>query len=390
MLGRWVNLEAMVRIAMVGTRGVPASYSGFETFVEELGSRLVERQHRVTVYCRRHHIRYLGRSYRGMRLVSLPTVRNKYLDTIVHTTLSCLHLLPHPYDVVLLCIAGNSPAAFIPRLAGKRVALNVDGLDWTREKWPGPAKRYLRFAEWLATKSADTVVTDSRAVASYYRTDHRAEVCYIPYGTAARRMPPGETLARLGLEPGRYLLYVGRLVPENCAHHLVEAFGRLRPGVDMDPGMKCVVVGDAPYVDDYIADLKGRAGPNVVFPGYIFGDGYWELNCHAAAYVFPSQASGMHPALLEALACGNCVIVADTPTNLETAGDGALPYDHRGGAATLVERLRGVLNDAATRAAWGARARAHVAARYSWERTTDAYEDLFHQLIAPRAPGKVS
>ena len=379
-----------MRIAMVGTRGVPANYSGFETFVEELGTRLVERQHRVTVYCRRHQIRYRGRHYRGMRLVSLPTVQNKYLDTIVHTTCSCLHLLPHPYDIVLLCIAGNSPAAIIPRLAGKRVVLNVDGLDWTREKWPDAAKRYLRFAEWLATQFADTVVTDSQAVMRYYREDHNAEVCYIPYGTAERRLPPGETLARLGLEPGRYLLYVGRMVPENCAHHLVEAFGQLQPGRDMDPDMKCVIVGDAPYADDYIAELKRRAGPNVIFPGYVFGDGYWELNSNAAAYVFPSHASGMHPALLEALACGNCVIVADTPTNLETVGDAALPYAHQQGAAALVGRLREVLGDPAARAEWGARARAHIAARYSWERTTDMYEDLFRELVARRAPGLVA
>lgn len=369
-----------MRIAMVGTRGVPASYSGFETFVEELGARLVERGHRVTVYCRSHHIRYQDRDYRGMRLVALPTVRNKYLDTIVHTALACAHLLPRHYDIALVCIAGNSPAAFIPRLAGKRVAINVDGLDWTRDKWPGPAKRYLRFAEWLAPRSANAVVTDSRAVQAYYREDHAAAIDYIPYGTAERRVPPGETLARLGLEPGKYLLYVGRMVPENCAHHLIAAFRQLRPGVDMDPDMKCVVVGDAPYVDDYVAELKAQAGPDVIVPGYIFGDGYWELNNHAAAYVFTSQASGMHPALLEALACGNCVVVADTPTNLETVGDAALPYDHRRGAAALVERLREVLGDAACRAAWGERAHAHIAARYSWERTTDEYEALFARL----------
>lgn len=381
-MGAMGAMGALVRIAMVGTRGVPASYSGFETFVEELGARLVERRHQVTVYCRRHHVRYRGDHYRGMRLVSLPTVRNKYLDTIAHTAVSCFHLLPHDYDIVLICIAGNSPAAIIPRLAGVRVALNVDGLDWTREKWPGPAKRYLRFAEWLATKFAEAVVTDSRTVARYYREEYDAEAHYIPYGTAERRLPPGETLARLGLEPGRYLLYVGRLVPENCAHQLVEAFGRLRPGVDMEAGMRCVIVGDAPYADDYIAELKASAGPGVLFPGYIFGDGYWELNSHAAAYVFPSQASGMHPALLEALACGNCVIVADTPTNVETVGGAALRYDHRRGAAALAERLREVLVDPQARADWGARARGHIAAGYSWERTTDAYEALFGRLLA--------
>ncbi|MFN8517231.1 MAG: DUF1972 domain-containing protein [Chloroflexia bacterium] len=315
-----------MRIAMVGTRGVPATYSGFETFVEELGARLVERRHRVTVYCRRHHVRYRGRSYRGMRLVSLPTVRNKYLDTIAHTALSCLHLLPHAYDIVLMCIAGNSPAAIIPRLGGVRVALNVDGLDWTREKWPGPAKRYLRLAEWLATKFADAVVTDSRAVAAYYREEHKAEVEYIPYGTAARRPPPGATLARLGLEPGRYLLYVGRLVPENCAHHLVEAFGQLRPGVDMDAGMKCVA-GDAPYVDALIADLKGRVlGPNVLFLADFLRRWLLERIATAVLEIFAAVAPGMHPALLEALgSAGLCTIVADTPTTRDGRGVAAGP-----------------------------------------------------------------
>lgn len=376
-----------MRIAMVGTRGIPAGYSGFETFVEELGARLVERRHAVTVYCRRHHVRYRGRRYRGMALVSLPTIRNKYLDTIAHTALSCLHLLPGRHDIVLICIAGNSPAALIPRLAGKRVALNVDGLDWTREKWPAPAKRYLRFAERLATRTAHAVVTDSRAVAAHYRDAYGAATEYIPYGVAARRVPPGATLARLGLEPGNYLLYVGRLVPENCAHHLVAAFGQLRAAGEVPDGMRCVVVGDAPYADAYIADLKANAGPDVLFPGYLFGDAYWELNGNAAAYVFPSQASGMHPALQEALACGNCTIVADTPTNLETVGDAALPYDHRGGADALAARLREVLPDPAVRAAWGAKARAQIAARYSWEATTDAYEALFGRLIAGDAAG---
>jgi glycosyltransferase involved in cell wall biosynthesis len=158
----------------------------------------------------------------------------------------------------------------------------------------------------------------------------------------------------------------------------------------MDAGMKCVIVGDAPYVDDYIAELKGCAGPNVIFPGYIFGDGYWELNSHAAAYVFPSQASGMHPALLEALACGNCTIVADTPTNLETVGDAAIPYEHRCGAAALVEQLRAVLAEPEVRVAWGARARAHIATRYSWERTTDDYEALFARLLARGVSGEVA
>jgi len=140
-----------VKIALLGTRGIPASYSGFETCVEQLGKRLVERGHQVTVYCRSHHIQYPDSQYMGMRLVKLPTISNKYLDTIVHTFLSSIHALGQRYDVAIYFIAGNSPATWIPRIVGTKTILNVDGLDWRREKWPALAKKYIQFAEYLAT-----------------------------------------------------------------------------------------------------------------------------------------------------------------------------------------------------------------------------------------------
>ena len=368
-----------MRIAMVGTRGIPASYSGFETCVEELSARLVARGHHVTVYCRSHHVTHPGPTYRGAHLVMLPTIRNKYLDTLAHTVLSCLHLLRRRPDMVMMFIAGNGPATLIPRLAGLPVALNVDGLDWQREKWPGPAKRYLQFAEWFATKVAHAVVTDSRAVERYYLDRYGLATTYIAYGATAKLPPPGETLARLGLEPGRYILYVGRLVPENCAHHLIEAFARLRG--ELPPGMKAVIVGDAPYAADYIAALRASAGEDVLLPGYIFGDGYWELVANAHAYAFTSGASGTHPALLEAMACGNCVIANATPTNAEAGGEAILYYDGERGGADLAAQLRRVFADPHLPDTYGARAAQRVAERYTWDRITDEYEALFRRLV---------
>ncbi len=364
---------------MVGTRGIPASYSGFETCVEELSARLVERGHQVTVYCRSHHIAYPGDTYRGARLVKLPTIRNKYLDTIVHTTLSCLHLLCDRHDVVMMFIAGNGPVALLPRLAGMPVALNVDGLDWQRDKWPGPAKRYIQLAEWLATKFPHAVVTDSRAVQRYYRRRFGLETICIAYGATAKYLPPGETLARLGLEPGRYILYVGRLVPENCADHLIDAFAAL--GDDLPPGMKAVIVGDAPYATAYIDALHARAGDRIVLPGYLFGDGYWELTSNAYAYAFTSGASGTHPALLEAMAAGNCVIANATQTNAETGGDAILYYDGGLGGADLAAQLRRAFTEPTRCDDYGARAAQRVAARYNWDEITEQYLALFRTLV---------
>src|SRR4030042_2534747 len=153
-----------MKIALLGTRGIPASYSGFETCVEQLGERLVERGHDVTVYCRKHHITYQDDTYLGMRLVKLPTITNKYLDTIVHSFLSSMHALTQHYDIALYFIAGNSLVSWIPRMAGTKTLLNVDGLDWKREKWPWMAKKYIQFAEYLATILPNIYLTDSNIV----------------------------------------------------------------------------------------------------------------------------------------------------------------------------------------------------------------------------------
>jgi glycosyltransferase involved in cell wall biosynthesis len=367
--------RARLRIAMLGTRGVPASYSGFETCVEELGARLSARGHDVTVYCRVPHVSYSGSAYRGMRLVKLPTIRSKHLDTIVHTLLSSLHALVRPYDVALYFNVGNSPVTWLPRLAGQRVVLNVDGLDWKRKKWGRLARAYIRACERWAARFPHRMVTDSRRVQQYYREQRGAESTYIAYGAEPFSAPPGAHLARLGLSPGRYVLFVGRLVPENCAHHLVEAFD----GLSTDH--RCVIVGDAPYSADYIRALRSAGDPRVIFTGYLFGEGYRELLANASCFVETSEVGGTHPALLEAMAAARCVVVNDTPENLETIGDAGFSYPGDLGAAGLRTVLERLLKDPALVSAQGRRGRERVRTHYSWDGVTDTYERLFHELL---------
>lgn len=366
-----------MRIAFLGIRGVPASYSGFETCAEQLGQRLVERGHEVTVYCRSHHVKYQGSHYKGMRLVKLPTIRNKYLDTITHTFLSSLHALGQRYDVALYFIAGNSLVSWIPRLVGTKTILNVDGLDWKRDKWPPLAKRYIQFAELLAAKFPNLYLTDSEVVQAYYEERVGKKPHYVPYGSEVERMPPGETLARYGLEPQRYVLFVGRLVPENSAHHLVEAFR----GLDTD--LKCVIVGDAPYAEDYISSLKalGKGDPRVIFTGYVFGSGYQELGSNAYIFVETSGVGGTHPALVEAMAFGNCVVVNGTPENLETIADAGLAYDGDVGAESLRQVLARLLANPGTVADYRDRAQQRAETHYNWDSVTDAYEALFAEAL---------
>jgi len=366
-----------MRIAFLGTRGVPARYSGFETFVEELGSRLVERGHDVTVYCRRHHALERLPSHAGMRLLYVPGIPTKHLDTISHTALSAVHAALERYDVTLICISGNSPLALFPRLAGSRVIVNVDGSDWRRLKWGRLARLYLRGSERLAPRVAHAVVTDSEAMRRFYLDRFGKDSECIGYGASVPPPVRSEMLNRLGLRPRGYFLLVHRLVPENRIDHLVGAYE------SMETDLKCVVVGDAPYAGRYIAELR-RRGPHVLFPGYVFGDGYRELMHNAYAVVVPSEVGGAHPVLLEAMAAGNCVVVNNTPANLEVIGDAGLAYDGQAGSDALRPVLERLIANPPLVEEFRGRAATRAASEFSWERVTDRYEELFKRLMTGR------
>ena len=201
-----------MRIALVGSRGVPARYSGFETFYEQLGSRLVRRGHDVTVYNRSHFVSDVKGSYRGMRIVSLPSIPTKHLDTITHTFLSSLHaLFVEQYDIAYYAIVGNSPLVPLAGLSGARTLINVDGEDWAREKWGRFARWYQQRCERVACRSADVVVADAVGIRERYRETYGKEAVFVPYGANVQRDDGVDVLERWGLNARAYLLFVGRL-----------------------------------------------------------------------------------------------------------------------------------------------------------------------------------
>ena len=365
-----------LKIAIMGHRGIPASYGGFETFAEQLGQRLVMRGHDITIYCRPHHIKWRPKYYKGMRLVWLRTIANKYLDTILHTFISSLHSLGQNYDVILFVISGNSPVTWIPRLVGTKTILNVDGLDWKRQKWPYAAKLYIKFAEYLATKLPTCYVTDSRVVQNFYRDNFSSTPQYIAYGSDVEVLPAGETLSRFQLTPNKYILFVGRLVAENFVHHLIEAYKKI------DTDFKCVIVGDAPYAEVYKSYLKSiaREDSRIIFTGYVFGKGYQELSSHTYIFVETSGVGGTHPALIEAMAFGSCVVVHNTEENVETIAEAGFCYDGTIGSDSLRELLEYLLTNAEVVEEYRQRARKRAKIEYSWESVTNDYERLFYKL----------
>ncbi len=357
-----------MRIAIVGTRGIPARYGGFETFAEELGKRLAARGHEVRVYCREPHPK--GR-YLGVDLCYLPAIRHKYLETISHTALCTLHLLAKPADVALYCNAANAVFTVWPRLRGVRVAMNVDGLERRRKKWNRLARAWYRISERLSTWLPDEVVSDAETIQRYYRDRYGKATRFIPYGGEVGKVASRGELERLGLAPWSYFLYVSRMEPENNALLVRRAFEVVRTD------LRLVMVGDAPYARDYIAQVRDTRDPRILFPGAIYGLGYHELQSHCYAYIHATEVGGTHPALVEAMGRGALVLYLNTPENAEVAGDAGIPFE----ADELAEKLRVALRmTPEEREAYGRRAMERVRERYDWERITDAYEGLFEQM----------
>ncbi len=360
-------------VALLGSRGVPGRYGGYETLMDELAGRLVARGFEVTVYCRRHNDRRRRVSHRGARLVHLPAVRTKHLETPSHTLLAALHAAASGYDAALVVNGAN--VFFLPLLAlgGIRTVLNVDGIEKRRAKWGAFGRAVYALSERLACVLPDVLVTDAETIREHYQRRYGAPSERIAYGVDARPLWQVGVLNRLGLASRRYFLYVSRFERENNPQRVVAAYREV--GGDLP----LVMVGDAPYASELIASFKRAADPRVRFPGAIYGRAYRQLLSHALAYVHATEVGGTHPALVEAMGYGNCVVVHDTPENREVAGDAALYFDaHSAGSlARALERVRGAPQEVDWRR-WAAGERARQL--YSWETVADAYARLFERL----------
>lgn len=364
-----------MKIAILGTRGVPARYGGFETLAEQLSARLAARGHEVTVYCRRPFTTPQDVVAPGVRRVILPTISRKHFDTAFHTLLSLVHVSFTSADVVFICNVANGPIAWLPRLFGKPTVLNVDGLDRKRKKWNLIGRASLYFCELFSAFTPSRVVTDSRIMQEYYRRHYHRRSAMIVYGAevpvnGAASMPATK---RLDLPAKPFILYVSRLEPENNPQLLIEAYRRVQTEWPL------VIVGGNAYDAAYVTRLKSLADERVIFLGSVYGDGYWELLREAGLYVFACEVGGVHPALIEAMAAGKPVLYLDTPENRETAGEGGMPF--RADSANLAVKMSRLLQDVNLRQDLGHKAHERAAKVFGWEETTQKYESLFTELV---------
>ena len=362
-----------LRVAFIGGRGVISKYSGIETYYEEVGKRLAEMGHEITIYCR-NYFTPAQPTYNGMHLVRLPTIRSKHLETVVHTLLSTSHSLTQRYDIVHYHALGPALFSFLPRLIGKKTAVTVQGLDWQRKKWGRFASGILWLGERASAYLPNATMVVSQTLQRRYRELHRIDGVYVPNGAVLRERHKPKAILDWGLEPDNYVLFLGRFSPEKGCHLLVEAFEQI------ETGAKLVMAGASSYCDEYSRQLRGHASERIRLLDWVSGDTLDELLTNAMVFVLPSDLEGLSLALLDAMGAGRCVLTSDVPENREVV-DGAGFTFQRGSVSDLADRLRFLIANPAVREAAGKAARRRVEERYQWQKVTQGIEKAYFDLM---------
>lgn len=362
-----------MKIAIIGTRGVPARYGGFETCAEEIGRRLVERGHEVFVYCRRGYYQEKLSQYEGINLIYISGIERKSLDTLSHTLFSLLHALRCHYDALLIFNAANGPLLFWPKIVGKKVAVNVDGLEWERGKWNILGKFFYRFAARLTTILADALIADSQAIQKYYWERWKKEAVFIPYGASIEKSLTPQLLNLFNLKPREYFLQITRFEPENNPLLTVRAFEKLQTE------KKLVLVGGARYPSRYSRELLSTQDTRIIFPGFIYDKNLIrELLTNCLAYIHGNEAGGTNPALLQAMGCGAMVIARDVVFNREVLHYAGLYYKKE--VNDLMAKMRWVLENESQLDILRRQSQEIIASDYQWDKVVDCYEDLLFQI----------
>ena len=366
------DLMPSLRVAFIGARGVIGTYSGIETYYEEVGSRLAARGHRVTAYCRSHFTPPVE-THRGIRVRRLPALRTKHGETLSHSLICTIDAIFHRYDIVQFHAIGSAPLALLPRLLGTKTVVSVRGLDWQRGKWGRVARRALQFGEWASARCPSQTVVVSETLQRHYRERHGRSPAVIQNAVLRVERRPPKRLHELGLEPGKFILFAGRISPEKQVAELIEAAKPLLGEV------KLAIAGGSSYSSEYLDHVRSLADENVVFLGQLDHDTVHELYSQCHTFVLPSVMEGLSIALLEAVSFGTCIVATDIPENREVVGDAGL-YFPTGDVGELRERLAQLISSPETAASLRAAATKRAAAQLDWDDVTDRTEQLYLRL----------
>lgn len=365
-----------LKIAIIGSRGYPIVYSGYETFVKEVSERLVAQNIDVRVYCQKHLFNARPKTVNGVELVYMPTVQTKSLNQLVHSLFCMIHACLSKTDVILVVNAANGPFGLISLLAQKKTLINVDGLEWLRPKWKGLGAAYFKFAAKLATLFYNTIITDAEAMRQVYLQTFKANSTVIAYGANIRHSKTPELINQFGLSPNEYFLIVGRLIADNNSDLILEGFKKAHSN------KKLVIVGDVPYQDAYAEGMKAQASNQILFLGYITdSEVLAELYHQSYAYLHGHEYGGTNPTMLKAMAYGCAILALDTVFNREMLENGQFGWFFQKTSDSVALYLQQAEHNPQAVQTLKEKARDGITQKYNWDEVTRAYVTVFKALM---------
>lgn len=370
-----------MRIAMIGHKRIPSREGGIEIVVDELSSALVKRGHSVVAYNRKgHHVSGKDfengeklKEYNGIGLKTVFTFESSKLNAIVYSILASVRASFGKYDVVHFHAEGPSSMCFLPKLFGKKVIVTIHGLDWQRSKWGGFATAFLKFGEKMAAKHADEVIVLSDNVKKYFLKTYSRDTVYIPNGVTKPVIRDDHLIKeKFGITKDSYILFLGRIVPEKCIHHLINAYKNL------DTDKKLVIAGGSSHTSDYMHEVKTLAkdNKNIIFTDFVQGEVLEELYSNAYIYCLPSDLEGMPLSLLEAMSYGCCCVTSDIHECTEVCGDKAL-YFEKGNAKSLENLVNQLIHNENLVNKYKEEASDYICSKFSWNDVVDKTLELY-------------
>ncbi|MBD3247736.1 glycosyltransferase [Candidatus Falkowbacteria bacterium] len=376
-----------MKIAIIGQKGIPAKSGGVERHVEELSTRLVKAGHEVFVYARPNYTNKDLKEYKGVKLISLPSITTKHLDAISHTFRACLDVARRNVDVIHFHSIGPSSLLWLVKILRPHtpVIATFHCQDYKHQKWGVLARLCLRIGEMIACKLADKTITVSRNLRNYAIRKYNSSAIYVPNGVPAQEIKEIEKIKYMGLKKDGYILAVSRLIRHKGLQYLVKAYNQLKTD------KKLVIVGDSAYTGDFVKELKALAGdnPNIIFAGNQSGRNLEELFSNAYIFVQPSESEGLSIALLEAMAYAKATLVSDIPENLEVIGPTGFTFRNKN-HKDLANRLNTLLRNPEIVEKMGALEKTRVEKEYSWEMIVDKIQKVYNNALLNKISGKRS
>lgn len=365
-----------MRIAFIGQKGMPAMGGGVERYVEDLSLRLVEIGHEVSVYTRPHYTDPQLTAYRGVQLVSLPSVNTKHLDAISHTVVASFHAAFQNYDVIHYQSIGPALVMWLPRLLNSRIRLvaTLQSRDYEHQKWGTFAKLALKLGERAMCYFADEIIVVTQAMVTYVKENYDRDAVYVPNGANLYAETGSDLLEQFGLSKNNYIVAISRLVPHKGLAYLIEAYQQL------ETDKKLVIVGESSYSDEYVYKLKSLAGDNknIIFTGAQTGEVLAQLYQNTYLFVQPSESEGLSLALLEAMARSRAVLVSDITENLAAVGETGFVFANKN-VDDLKHKLVMILANPELVKQKGLEAQNRIIAHFNWEQIAQAIAKLYRE-----------